>query len=425
MNEITLFNEIITFVTENKLLTLTGAGASVPVVASAILTFLRRAKSSTQKVGTYFNDKKLLSPPMERPAYSDRMAYVLSEMSDLAYYEFEGQGGLLNDAVKNALSMNLAQETDIRKFLEEFSTDLISQRKPGIDVFEDILTNSGFKLLGTINVDETQGFVCKKNVPDVPSYVVVAFRGTEKKVSDWLTDARAVPTVVGDKKVHTGFLEAFTVKTDSEGKTAMDRMQAFLELPEVQDENGKRLPLFITGHSLGGALALLATRLVAPNVNGACYTFGGPRIANYTYFERVKTPVYRIVNSSDVVPTVPPGAIMSPLCRILEIASSVTKPFFPTISSFLDKYEHYLDKLSGYRHFGDLRYLTDVAGGQFHDVKLLSNPPAIDRVIWFWKHVGTTAVTVATGSLFFPLKCHSMTGYRKKLMHVANTRNRT
>ena len=136
MNEITLFNEIITFITENKILTLTGAGVSVPVVASAILTFLRRAKSSTQKTGTYFNDKKLLSPPMERPAYSDRMAYVLSEMSDLAYYEFEGKGGLLNDAVKNALLMNLTQETDIRKFLEEFSTDLISQRNPGIEVFE-------------------------------------------------------------------------------------------------------------------------------------------------------------------------------------------------------------------------------------------------------------------------------------------------
>ena len=61
---------------------------------------------------------------MERPAYSDRMAYVLSEMSDLAYYEFEGKGGLVNDAVKNALLLNLTQETDIRSFLEKFSTDL-------------------------------------------------------------------------------------------------------------------------------------------------------------------------------------------------------------------------------------------------------------------------------------------------------------
>ena len=415
MNEITFFSEIITFITEHKILTFAGASISAPAAATLILAYLRRAKSSTQKIGQYFIDTKFLSPPMERPAYSDRMAYVLSEMSDLAYYEFEGRGGLVNDAVKNALSINLTQETDIRKFLEEFSTDLISQRNPGLTVFENVLTNSGFKLLGTINVAETQGFVCKRNVSNEPSYVVVAFRGTEKKVSDWLTDARAVPKVEGATKVHKGFWEAFTVETDSEGKTAKDRMQTILDSIKDRDENGNPLPLFITGHSLGGALALLATTLVAPNVNGACYTFGAPRIANYAYFERVKTPVYRIVNSSDMVPRVPPGAIMSPFIYIIGIASSMTSPL-PIISSLLDKLEHFLDKLNGYRHFGDLRYLTDVAEGKFHEVELLRNPPAIDRVIWFWKHLAK--------SLFIPLKCHSMAGYRKKLTYVANARNR-
>lgn len=415
MGEITFFNEIITFIAGHQKLTWAGGGISISAVATLIFAYLRRAKSSTQRVSRYFIDANLLSPPMERPAYSDRMAYVLSEMSDLAYYEFEGKGGLVNDAVKNALLLSLTQETDIRNFLEKFSTDLISQRNPGIEVFENVLTNSGFELLGTINVAETQEFACKRNVSDGPPYVVVAFRGTEKKVTDWLTDARAVPTVQGDTKVHTGFLEAFTVKADSEGKTAMDRMQMILKSPDTQDENGNPLPLFITGHSLGGALALLATKLVAPNVNGACYTFGGPRIANYAYFERVKTPVYRIVNSSDVVPRVPPRAILSPFIYIIYVASSVTGPFLPFISSLLDKLEHFLDKLNGYRHFGDLRYLTDVAEGKFHDVKLLSNPPAIDRVIWFWKHLAV--------SLFIPLKCHSMTGYRKKLTYVENTRN--
>ena len=410
MNDATFYSEIISIITEYKTLTLVGAGISVPAVASAILAFLRRVKSSTQQSSKYFIDANLLSPPMERPAYSDRMAYVLSEMSDLAYYEFEGRDGLINDAVKNALSINLTHEKCIRTFLEEFSTDLMSQRNPGIKVFEAILTNSGFKLLGLINVAETQGFVCKRNMPDEPPYVVVAFRGTEKKVSDWLTDVSAVPIEQGKTKVHTGFLEAFTVKTDSEGKTAMDRMQVFLTLPEAQDENSEPLPLFITGHSLGGALALLATRLVAPDVNGACYTFGAPRIANYEYFERIKTPVYRIVNSSDVVPTVPPGAIMSPLCRILGMLSSVTSPL-PVLPSLFDKLENYLDKLSGYRHFGDLRYLTDVAAGRFHEVKLLRNPPVIDRVIWFWKHLAK--------SFFVPLKCHGMARYRKKLTYIA------
>ena len=84
------------------------------------------------------------------------------------------------------------------------------------------MTKSGFKLLGTINAGDTQGFVCKKVMPDEPPYIVVAFRGTEKKVEDWLTDARAIPTVQGDTKVHTGFLEAFTDENGSDGITAKD-----------------------------------------------------------------------------------------------------------------------------------------------------------------------------------------------------------
>ena len=40
------------------------------------------------------------------------------------------------------------------------------------------------------------------------------------------------------------------------------------------------------------------------------------------------------------------------------------------------------DKLNGYRHFGDLRYLTDVTEGRSHDVRLLSSSPAIDRMLW-------------------------------------------
>ena len=52
-------------------------------------------------------------------------------------------------------------------------------------------------------------------------YVVVAFRGTEKKVDDWLTDAKAVPTEDGDTKVHSGFLEALKVETDSLGRSVL------------------------------------------------------------------------------------------------------------------------------------------------------------------------------------------------------------
>lgn len=342
------------------------------------------------------------------------MAYVLAEMSDLAYYQFEGQNSFIDDSVEKALSLNLTTDIGIREFLDQFSAELMSERRLSLKFLSDILGNSGFSLVDVINVAETQGFVCKRSADNEPPYLVLAFRGTEKKVSDWLTDARCIPTVVGKAKVHTGFLEAFTKNKDTQGKTVKEIIEGILDCSEAKDKDGKPLPLFITGHSLGGALALLATKLIAPNVNGACYTFGAPRIGSYEYFRFIKTPVYRIVNSSDVVPRVPPGAFMILLIGIVRAISWLTS-FVPVISPLFDKLEEFLDKLNGYRHFGDMRYLSDVGEGRFKDVRLLSNPPVIDRVVWMWRRVAK--------SFFVPLKSHSMSIYRKKLSTIANERN--
>ena len=192
-------------------------------------------------------------------------------------------------------------------------------------------------------------------------------------------------------------------------------VEDILDGQDAKGQDGNRLPLFITGHSLGGALALLATRLVAPNVDGACYTFGAPRIGNYEYFRFIKTPVYRIVNSTDIVPRVPPGAGMIVLIGIAR-ALSWLSDFIPGASSVFDKIEEVLDRLNGYRHFGDLRYLSDVAEGRFKDVRLLENPPATDRVVWAFRRMAK--------SCFVPVKSHNMNIYRNKLLRIANDRNR-
>ena len=246
------------------------SGVVVPAVATAIFAHIRRPKSTARDTGPYFTEAELLTPPLTRPAYSDRMAYVLAEMSDLAYYQFEGEGGFIEDAVQAALERNLTDGKDIRQFLDQFSTDLMSGRRLSLDAFGNVLANSGFSLVDVINIRETQGFVCKRKVTGEPPYVVLAFRGTEKKISDWLTDVRCIPAVEGKIRVHTGFLDAFTKNVDAEGRTVEELVREILDRPEARDERGTPLPLFITGHSLGGALALLATRLIAPDVTGAC-----------------------------------------------------------------------------------------------------------------------------------------------------------
>jgi len=127
--------------------------------------------------------------------------------------------------------------------------------------------------------------------------LIVAFRGTAD-LRNWLTDlecAKSEFKIHGLKlKVHAGFLRAWLSIRD-----------------EVSALVSSRAPgpasLFLTGHSLGGALAMLA----AMDLQGvaACYTFGQPRVgapafANaYNAFLRART--FRVVNSDDLVPRLP------------------------------------------------------------------------------------------------------------------------
>ncbi len=121
------------------------------LAGTGIFSFLRRIKSSSKDIEQYFSDAKLLSPPMQRPAYSDRMAYVLAEMADLAYYEFEGSGGFVNDAVENALKLKLDNSKDIRQFLDSFCKDLMGNRELSIEFLEGLLSKSGLNLGKIIN----------------------------------------------------------------------------------------------------------------------------------------------------------------------------------------------------------------------------------------------------------------------------------
>ena len=66
--------------------------------------------------------------------------------------------------------------------------------------------------------------------------------------------------------------------------------------------------LFITGHSLGGALATVAIKRLSHRAGiSACYTFGSPRVANKNWIVGIKTPIYRLVNAAPV-PMLPPNS---------------------------------------------------------------------------------------------------------------------
>ena len=207
----------------------------------------------------YFSDNVIISStPKQRAAFSDRTAWVMACMSQLAYEPFEKKD--------NNASLGL---------------------------FISKLDSGGFKLVDTFDVDGTQAFLAYNKF-----YAVLAFRGT----SDWTdvqTDLRAkrVKASDGIGKVHSGFYNAFDLVSG--------RITKRLEQDEVKD-----LPLYITGHSLGGALATVALRFLEKKEGlkdriAACYTFGSPRVGNADFEEDIRSPVYRVVNFTDIVTFLP------------------------------------------------------------------------------------------------------------------------
>lgn len=392
------------------------------LIAIGVKSYLRRPRKINQQGGSFFTQECLLSPPMSRPAYSDRMAYLLAEMSALAYFQFEESGdGAIQQAVEKFTALSAdpdsVAEESLREVLTAFQNELFVKSINSKDILSEILNRVDFELLDTININDTQGFVCKRVKSGEAPYLVVAFRGTEMAVNDWLTDMHATPTseLPEEIKVHNGFWDALhKPATIGDADNVISQIRQLLD-QYGQDKDNQSLPCYFTGHSLGGALALITTRELAPDISGACYTFGAPRVANYEYFKNIKTPVFRVVNSADIVPRVPPGAGMAAFAKAIQGINWLTQNTVGGTLPFMNWLEEKADKLKHYRHHGDQRYLTDVKAGRFQDVRLITNPPMIDRLIWMGQHM--------RHNVFVPVKSHGMAIYRKKLSYLAHSRN--
>lgn len=120
---------------------------------------------------------------------------------------------------------------------------------------------------------------------------VLSFPGTDD-VQDWIRDLEAIEIVEHKEYpglVHNGFA----------GR--LDAIWDKIPLPPVG-------PITIIGHSLGGALATLASvRLQSMGYTPTVYSFGSPRVGNTTFAKAYKILHYRWVNKADLVPHVPPS----------------------------------------------------------------------------------------------------------------------
>lgn len=139
---------------------------------------------------------------------------------------------------------------------------------------------------------DTQGFICGD-----AEHVVVAFRGTEvEKLRDWLTDlsVRMMEAAELGGRVHEGFELSLDAVWDQ-------------VIKGIKKLSGAGQTLWVTGHSLGGALAtLLARWLSADQRPFSVSTFGQPRVGDQGFARNYRRRHFRFVNNRDLVPTVPP-----------------------------------------------------------------------------------------------------------------------
>lgn len=259
-----------------------------------------------------FKYTELLDSPILRAAYSDRTAWVMAVMSKLAYIKFED-----DQAKRNELKENLRQ--------------------------------ADFSLITTFNGNNgTQAFLAAR---ERDKMLVLSFRGTETNSwRDIKADLDARFYMDSEHiMIHNGFYAAFSCVEQE----IRDSVLPF-----------KDYALYVTGHSLGGALALIATRALNSDNLAACYTFGSPKVGNSEFADIIKPPIYRIVNASDPVPWLPDTYFIN----ILNFFVKKLKIIIP-----------WLQKFGSYTHHGDQRFLTSC--DDFSKVEVRANYNEMLRTI--------------------------------------------
>ena len=261
---------------------------------------------------------------------------------------------------------------------------------------EKLLKILNMKREKTFDEDGSQAILVS-STDSSKKFIALAFRGTEwDSMRDIKRNAKATMMTQVDGNIHKGFKTGFeAVRID---------IEEYLAKGKENEDAIQNWPLFITGHSLGGALATIAAkRLRTRGGIATCYTFGSPRVGDDKWITEIDSPIYRIVNSADFAPNLPPSTtFMTILCGIVKRFPYVGRP----IGDWLAKY-------GGYLHCGDMRYLTNCAKGAYHKVELLYYISWWQRMIGFFVGKSPFKKIIAD---------HGIKVYRQKLIVIAERR---
>ena len=183
--------------------------------------------------------------------------------------------------------------------------DLVDLAKLAYSSEEDIrrtLEEKGFECRDFINNEETdtQCFIASSE-----EKLVISFRGTSS-IKDAFTDLLIVKTNYPKSKrwffkpkAHFGFVNAYL--------SVRPRIHEILSRCLLI----KPYQVYVTGHSLGGALATLCALDLKEtmHLDPGVYTFGSPKVGNFWFVRRFNKHVknsFRFVNDDDMIPWLPP-----------------------------------------------------------------------------------------------------------------------
>lgn len=208
----------------------------------------------------------------------DTTDFVLSDI-------LSGTGFSLDRAVVLALACDLAY---LRK-----RDGRVEKPEEVIFCQDQISTALGIAKVTTFDEGNTQGYWFSNE-----KVALLAFRGTQN-AEHWRTDFRILPPERNNHSwgmVHPGFLRSFDgINSVMESFAATCR-----ELEYV----------WVTGHSLGGALAVLAAAwLREKSIKSSVYTYGQPMVGFENFTQRFDLDfdghLFRFINQSDIVPRMP------------------------------------------------------------------------------------------------------------------------